>query len=51
MERAVFWYANGVKIYQFKANNSEIKSNGYLCDFSIDYNTIDVSDIVDFTKI
>ena len=24
--------------------------NGYVCDFSIDYNTVDVSDIVDIHK-
>ena len=65
-------YANGVKIYQFKVKDSEIRLyplfldkiskdftvnnitktglNGYVYDFPIDYNTIDVSDIVEVHK-
>ena len=65
-------YANGVKIYQFKVKDSEIRLyplfldkiskdfivnnitktglNGYVYDFPVDYNTIDVSDIVEVHK-
>ena len=61
-------YANGQKLYQFKAKRSEIKpcpfclgifkkdftvdnmkrtgSTGYVSDVSVDYDTIDVIDIV-----
>ena len=62
-----FLYANGIKVYQFKAKDLEIKPyllrlgniskdstvdnmkkaglNGYVYDFSVDYNTIDVTNI------
>ena len=62
-----FFYANGVKMYQFKAKDSKIKPcpfclgniskdftvdntkktglNGYMHDFSVDYNSIETSDI------
>ena len=65
-------YANGVKIYQFKVKDSEIRLyplfldkiskdfavnnitktglNGYVYDFPVDYNTIDVSDTVEVHK-
>ena len=66
-----FLYANGEKLYQYKAKDSErkpcrlclgniskdlivhemkTKLNGYVCDFSVDYNTIDDSDIADIHK-
>ena len=62
-------YANGVKKYQFKTKNSEVKLcslclsksakdftldkmkeawlNGYAYDFSVDYNTFNISHIWD----
>ena len=67
-----FLYANGVKICQFKAKNSEMKLcplcvgnilkdftvdnmkktglYGYMYDFSVDCNTIDISDFLDIRK-
>ena len=66
-------YVSGVKIYQFKANNSETKPyplclgniskdftvnkiiknrlNGYVYNYSVDYNTIEVGNIVDIPNI
>ena len=51
------FFANVVEIYEFKAKDSEIndnlKKNGsykYLFDFSIDYDSIDVNDIMDIHK-
>ena len=65
-------HANGLKIYQFKAKDLEIKPyvlclgnmvknfavnnmknmlNEYLCKFSVDYDTTDISDIWIFLNI
>ena len=65
-------FINGIKIYKFKAKNSEIntsplclgnvlkdfsvdnmKKTGlyrYACNFSVDYDSIDVDDILDIHK-
>ena len=63
-----FFYADGAKVYQFKAKDSKIKPyplfreyfkifymkktglNGYVHDFSADFNTTDISNIVDIHK-
>ena len=46
---------NGTEIYKFKAKDSEIVSkrtgfNGYVYDFSVDYDATDVDDIKDIHK-
>ena len=56
-----FLFVNATKIYQFKENDSEIKTdmikwkkaglNGYVYEFSVDYNIIDTSKIIGIPKI
>ena len=59
-----YFFVNGTEIYKFKAKDSEIVAtplclgnisintgfNGYVCDFSDDYDDTDVDDIVDIHK-
>ena len=54
-----YLFVNGTEIYKFKAKDSEIVAtplcsgtgfNGYVCDFSVDYDATDVDDILDIHK-
>ena len=63
MEKVVSLFVNSTKIYTqctlcleniskyFTANDmKETELNGYVYDFSVDYDTIDISDIVNIYK-
>ena len=41
-------YFNGEKIYNFKVGNKNVKGNVY--DFSVNYDAIDISDILNIHK-
>ena len=54
-----YLFVNGTEIYKFKAKDSEIVAtplysgtgfNGYVYDFSVDYDATDVDDILDIHK-